>query len=86
MEELFEEYYTYKGKLTKIKSIYILVKTSRLWFKEYINAMTLKAGFKQCKTDTCLLYIVNELSNLIVMVYIDDTLEIEGKPSFTNTT
>ena len=55
MEELFEEYYTYKGKLTKIKSIYILVKTSRFWFKEYINAMTLKAGFKQCKTDTCLL-------------------------------
>ena len=44
--------------------------------------MNLKSGFKQCKTDTCLLYIVNELGTVIVILYVDETLEIIYKPEF----
>ena len=47
--------------------------------------MTLKAGFKQCKTDPCLLYIINELENLIFVVYVFYTLSIGGKPVFMDT-
>ena len=38
--------------------------------------MTLNVGFKPFKTDTCLLYKVNELGNVIVIVYVNDMLEI----------
>ena len=46
--------------------------------------MTLKTGFKQCKTDPCLLYRLNELRTLIVIVYLDGMLEIIDNPSFMN--
>ena len=36
--------------------------------------MTLKAGFKQFKTNPCLLYTVNELGTVIVILYIDEIL------------
>ena len=48
--------------------------------------MTLKAGFKQCKTDTCLLYRWNELRAVIIIVYVDDTMAIGDKPELMNTT
>ena len=67
-----------------IKSIYGLVKAEYLWFKEYIKTMTLKAGFKKFKTGPCLLYILNELGTIIVIVYVDNTLEIGDKPAFMN--
>ena len=41
--------------------------------------MTLKAVFKQCNNDPCLLYRLNELGTVIFIVYIDDTLEIRDK-------
>ena len=46
--------------------------------------MTLKAGFKQCRTDTCLLYKVNELRTIVVILYVDDTLEMGYKTSLMN--
>ena len=55
MEEVLEEYYTYKDILTLIKYIYGLVQTARCWFKEYTKTMTPKVGFKQCKTYPCIL-------------------------------
>ena len=48
--------------------------------------MTLKAGFKQCNTDPCLLYILNGLGTVIVIFYVDDTLEIGDKPVFMDNT
>ena len=51
-----------------IKSIYGIVQAASFWFKEFIKTVKLKAEFKQCKNDPCLLYIVNELGSLIVIV------------------
>ena len=85
MAEVIEEYYTYEDILTLIKSIYCLVQVESFWFKEYTNKMTLKAGFKQCKTDPCLLYRVNELGTGLVIIYIFDTLAIGYKPSLMDT-
>ena len=41
--------------------------------------MNIKAGFRQCKTGTCLLYRVNELGTEIVIVYVYGTLKIRDK-------
>ena len=68
-----------------VKSIYGIVQAERFWFKEYINAMTQKAVFKQCNTDPCILYRVNELRTAIFIVYIDDTLEIGVRPALIDT-
>ena len=38
--------------------------------------MNLNTGFKQCKSDTYLLYIVNELVTSVVIIYIYYTLSI----------
>ena len=83
MAEVIEEDYTYNEKLTLIKYIYSLVQAARLQLNEYIKTMTPKAGFKQCKTGPCLLYIVNRTA--IVTVYGDDTLEIGDKPALMDT-
>ena len=48
--------------------------------------MTLKAGYKKCKTETCLLYRINELGNVIFILYKDDTLKIGDKPASVDTT
>ena len=79
MSELLEEYYTYINKLTLIKSIYGLVQSALFLFKEYIKKMTQKARLNQWNTDTCILYIVNELGTAIVIIYIYYTLEIGYK-------
>ena len=81
MVEVLEEDYTCKDILPLIKSIYGLVRAERFWFKECIKAMTPKAGFKQCKTDSCLLYRLNKLGTSIVIVYINITLEISNTPA-----
>ena len=54
MSEVLEEYYTYIYTLTLIKYIYVLVQAAQCWFKEYTKTMNPKAGFKQCKTQTCI--------------------------------
>ena len=59
MAKLIEEYYTYEYILTLIKSTHGLVQAARFLLKEYINTMTLKAGFKKIKTYPCSLYLVN---------------------------
>ena len=74
MAELLEEYYIYKDILTLIEFIYCLLQAAHWCLKEYIKTMTLKAGFKKCKTDPCILYRVNELGAEIAIVYVDDTL------------
>ena len=43
--------------------------------------MTQKAGFKHCRTDTCILYRVNKLGTAIVILYVDATYEIGYKPA-----
>ena len=63
------------------KYIYGLVKASHLCFKECIKTMTLKTVFKKYKTNSCLLYQVNELNTVIVIVYVDETLAIWDKPA-----
>ena len=77
----------YEDILTLIIYIYIygLVRAAHSWFKEFSKTMTLEAGFKECKTDTCLLYRANGLCMVIVIVYLDDTLKIGDKPEFMNT-
>ena len=79
MEKLIEEYYTYEYILTLIKSTHGLVQAARFLLKEYINTMTLKAGFKQWKTNTCLLYRANELGTEIFILYVYGTLAIRDK-------
>ena len=76
MAEVLEKYYTYKYILTLIKYIHSIIQTDSCWFKEKIKTMTFKLGLKQCKTDICLLYVVNELVNVVVIICIYDTLEI----------
>ena len=71
--------------MTLIKSIYGLIQAARLWFKEYIKTMALKAGFKKCNTGPCLLYRVNELGTIIFIIYVDGTLEIGYKLALMNT-
>ena len=61
-------------------SIYSLVQASNFWFMEYIKTMNLKAGFKQCKNDPCLLYRVNEAGTVISILYVEDMLVIRDKP------
>ena len=56
MAKVFEEQYTYADILTLVKSIWGLLQAARSWLKEYINTIILKAIFKKCKTDPCLLY------------------------------
>ena len=75
----------YKYIFTLVKSIYGLLKSARCWSKEYINTTTLKAVFKKCKTNTCILYRVNEICTIIVIVYVHDTPEIGYKPAFVDT-
>ena len=41
--------------------------------------MTLKAGFKKCKTDSCLIYRVNEIGTVIFIVCVDYTMKIGDK-------
>ena len=82
MAEVLQENYTYEDILTLIKSIYGLVQAACRWFKEYTQTITLKVRFKQCNTDPCLLYRVNELGTETCIVYIDDTLVIGYKPVF----
>ena len=43
--------------------------------------MTFKTGLKQYKMDRCILYGVNEIKNVIFIVYIDDMLKIGDKLS-----
>ena len=76
--------YYYTQKL--LKYIYGLIHAERLQFKEYIKTMTLKAGYKKCKTEPCLLYRINELGNVIFILYKDDTLKIGDKPASVDTT
>ena len=70
----------YKYILTLIKSIYGIVQAASFWFKEFIKTVKLKAEFKQCKNDPCLLYRVNELSTVILIIYVDGMLSIRYKP------
>ena len=74
----------YKDILTLIKYNYDLLQAENLWFKVYIKTTTLKSGFKQCKTDSFLLYRVNKLGTVIVIIYIYDMLEMGDKPAFMN--
>ena len=83
--ELIEYHYMYEYILALIKSIYSLIKVSRFWVKGYIKTMTLNAGLKKYMADTCLLYIVNELRNVIIVVYIYSTIEIRDKPALVHT-
>ena len=74
MAEALEEEYTYDYKLALIKCIYCLIHTYHNWFKQYINNLNLNTGFKQCKSDTYLLYMVNELVTSVVIIYVYYTL------------
>ena len=65
MVEVIEEHYIYEDILMLVKSIYSLVQSSHFLFNKYINNITLKAVFKQFKTDPCLLYRLNELGTVI---------------------
>ena len=47
--------------------------------------MTQKVGLKQCKTDPCILYKVNEPRTEIVIVYVNEILEIGYKPELMDT-
>ena len=47
--------------------------------------MILKAGFKKYNTNPCILYRVNALDAIIVIAYVDSTLEIGDKPESMNT-
>ena len=80
MAEALEEEYTYDYKLALIKCIYCLIHTYHHCFKLYINNMNLNTVFKQCKSDTYLLYIVNELVTSVVIIYIYYTLSIGDEP------
>ena len=71
--------------MTLIKSIYGPVEVAHCWFKEYIKTMNLKAGFKQYRTELCILYGVNELMTVIIIIYTDDTLKIGYKPALMDT-
>ena len=73
-----------KDILTLIKYTYGLLQVERCQFKEYIKAMILRAGFKQCNTDPCQLYILNKLGTVIVIVYVDDMLTIKDKLALIN--
>ena len=84
MAEVLEEYCMYKDILKLIKSIYGIVQAEHFWFKEQIKTTTLKAGLKQFNNDTCLLYRLNELRTVIVIVYVDNTLEIGEKTALMN--
>ena len=64
------------------KSIYGLIQSTYSWFKYYINTMTLKAGFNQCKTDPYLICRIYRLCIVILILFVDDTLEIEYKQLF----
>ena len=79
MAEILEEHYIYNDMLTLIKHIYVILQATCCQFKKYINTMNIKAGFRQCKTGTCLLYRVNELGTEIVIVYVYGTLKIRDK-------
>ena len=70
----------YEDILTLIQSIYGIVRSSRRWFTGYIKNTNLKAGFKQCNTDPCILYILNELETTIFIVYVYYMSEIMDKP------
>ena len=61
------------------------MQSAHFWFKVYINTMTLLARFNQCKTYPCLLYIIYYLNTVILIVYVDDTLEIWNKPALMDT-
>ena len=76
MAEVLEGDNTYEGILKLIKSIYSLVQASRCWFKEYTNTVTPKSMLKKFKTDTCLLYRLDELGTDIFIIYANDTLAI----------
>ena len=65
--------------MTLIKYIYGLLQAAHFWFKEYIKTMTPKSGFKQFKTDPCILYRVNELGTAILTVYVNGKLAIRDK-------
>ena len=71
--------------LKLIKSIYGIIQAEHWWFKEYINIMTLKGVFKQCKTYPCLLYGVDELRNVIVTIYIYEMMAVGNKSELNNT-
>ena len=49
-----------------------------------MNKITLKAGLKKCKTYPFILYRLNELGNIIVILYIDYTLKVVYKPELMN--
>ena len=85
MTEVLEYYYTYNDILTLIKYIYSIVQTESCWLKKKIKTMNLKVGLKQCKTDNCILYRVNELGAVIVNAYVDGTLEIGDKSELMHT-
>ena len=68
MAEVLKEHCNYNNITSPIKCIYGLVQAVCNWFKEYIKTMTLKSGLNQCKTDTCILYGVNELGTDIFSV------------------
>ena len=69
----------YEYILTLIKYIYGLLQSARCCVKEYIKTITPKVIFKKFKSNTCLLYMVNELGTEIFIVYVDDMLEIGDK-------
>ena len=46
--------------------------------------MSPKVGFKKRNTDPCLLYRLNELWNVIFIVYVYGTMKIGDKPGFVD--
>ena len=74
MVGLPDKQYIYGNILALTKCIFVIIKVAFHCFKEYINTMTLKVGFKKYNTYPCNLYITKKLKESIVIVCIYYTI------------
>ena len=54
--------------------MYGLIQAAWQYYKNFINVMVTKLGFKKCLADSCLLKQSEDNGTLIICVYVDDIL------------
>jgi len=66
-------------------AMYGLVQAARQWFK-HLSDVLVSLGFKQCESDPCLMYRVNENGLCIILMYVDDNLIVGSNKAIDQVT
>ena len=59
-----------------LKCMYRLIKSARIWYKEFVQTIGLKSGFKQNKNNTFLTTQRHNIGTAIIIIYVNCILQV----------